>query len=182
MNLLKKQNNFRYQVVLDVENMHNTDDAAQMTWYIYCANPVIPDDWEVVFDPFQHVTTFFTIDFKMKKEEVAILPTQPIIRLIGLTGDQRIDNNIEFDNATVYQFATLDNAGELPFDFPDGGCEDFFILEKMGIDPNSGWMSDGVMQSDSAGKMGDVYGEKFTIYVPVQNHPDFTEGKIFETF
>ena len=59
---------------------------------------------------------------------------------------------------------------------------DFFILEKMGIDPNSGWMSDGVMQSDSAGKMGDVYGEKFTIYVPVQNHPDFTEGKYLRLF
>ena len=160
--------------------MHNPDDAAQMTWFIQCANPVIPEDWEVVFDPFQHVTTYFNISFKINKE--AILPTQPIIRLIALTGDQRIDNDIEFDNATVYPFATLDNAGKLPSDFPDpSGCVDFYTLEKMGVDPDSGWMSDGVMKSDSAKKMG-VYGEKFTIYVPVQNHPDFTEGKYLRLF
>ena len=152
--------------------MHNPDDAAQMTWFVYCANPVIPEDWEVVFDPFQHVTTFFTIDFKIKKPE-ATLPTQPIIRLIGLTGEQRIDNDIEFDNATVFPFATLDNAGELPSDFPDGGCVDFYILDKMGIDPDSGWMSNGVEKSDSTKKMGDDYGEKFTIYVPIP----ITEGR-----
>ena len=70
------------------------------------------------------------IDFKVNKAN-AVLPTQPIIRLIKLKGEQRIDNDIELDNSTVYSFAVLDNAGKLPDDFPDcsSGCEGQEISE-----------------------------------------------------
>ena len=51
--------------------------------------------------------------------------------MIKLKGEQRIDNDIELDNSTVYSFAVLDNAGKLPDDFPDcsSGCEGQEISE-----------------------------------------------------
>ena len=56
---------FRYEVELQVENMHNPDDHVEMRWFIYCANPVIPADWDIVFNPFQHMTDHFTIGQSM---------------------------------------------------------------------------------------------------------------------
>ena len=115
------------------------------------------------------LTDFFTIDFKVNKPNV-VLPTQPIIRLIKIKGDQRIDNPIEFDNSTFYQFTVVESGSEkLEADnFPEckDGCKDFVKLEKMGIN-HPDWYSDGVYQSDGDKKMGDVYGEAFTIYVPI---------------
>ena len=52
---------FRYEVELQVENMHNPDDHVEMRWFIYCANPVIPADWDIDFKKFQHMTDHFTI-------------------------------------------------------------------------------------------------------------------------
>ena len=76
------------------------------------------------------ITWTHLIDFKVNKAN-AVLPTQPIIRLIKLKGEQRIDNDIELDNSTVYSFAVLDNAGKLPDDFPDcsSGCKGQEISE-----------------------------------------------------
>ena len=76
------------------------------------------------------ITWTHLIDFKVNKAN-AVLPTQPIIRLIKLNGEQRIDNDIELDNSTVYSFAVLDNAGKLPDDFPDcsSGCKGQDISE-----------------------------------------------------
>ena len=51
----------RYEVELQVENMHNPDDHVEMRWFVYCANPVIPADWDIVFNPCQHMTDHFTI-------------------------------------------------------------------------------------------------------------------------
>ena len=87
-----------------------------------------------------------------------------------MTGEQRIDNDIQLDNSTVFPFAVLDNAGKLPDDFPDcsTGCEEFFILKKMGV--NTAWWGDGVMTSDSDKKMGETYGESFQINVPIVDY------------
>jgi hypothetical protein len=63
------------------------------------------------------ITWTHLIDFKVNKAN-AVLPTQPIIRLIKVDGEQRIDNDIKLDNSTVYPFAVLNNAGKLPDDFP----------------------------------------------------------------
>ena len=52
------------------------------------------------------------------------------------------------------------------------GCEEFFVLDKMGV--NTAWNFKGVMESDSDLKMGD-YGESFQIYVPIVDYK--TEGK-----
>ena len=78
----------RYSLKMTAENMHNPDDFLEAIWEIECANPVIPDDWDVVFAPFQHVTPYFNISFRVNKPGVR-LPTKPIIRLIKLHGEQR---------------------------------------------------------------------------------------------
>ena len=67
---------FRYEVELQVENMHNPDDHVEMRWFIYCANPVIPADWDIVFNPFQHMTDHFTIG-----QSMSFYPNSKILKL-----------------------------------------------------------------------------------------------------
>merc|ERR1711884_58898 len=113
-----------YDVVMFATNMHNPDDYAEFKWHVYCAHPVVPVDWTITYDRFQHSSPHFTIDLTVAPEKT--LPTMPIIRIIAINGDQRIDNNIEIDNSTIYKFAIPDNNGLLPNNFPkcDTGCHD----------------------------------------------------------
>ena len=67
---------FRYEVELQVENMHNPDDHVEMRWFIYCANPVIPADWDIDFKKFQHMTDHFTIGPSM-----SFYPNSKILKL-----------------------------------------------------------------------------------------------------
>lgn len=155
----------RYDVVMFATNMHNPDDYAEFKWHVYCAHPVVPEDWTITYDRFQHSKDHFTIDLTVAAEKT--LPTMPIIRIIAINGDQRIDNNIEIDNSTIYKFAIPDNKGLLPNNFPkcETGCYDFKRLEYMGIG-NTGPFY--VLESDDNGVMGEnLYGEKITLYVPV---------------
>ena len=66
----------RYEVELQVENMHNPDDHVEMRWFIYCANPVIPADWDIDFKKFQHMTDHFTIGPSM-----SFYPNSKILKL-----------------------------------------------------------------------------------------------------
>ena len=152
----------RYYVTMEAMNMHNPENSATFKWEIYCANPVIPAHWSISYDRFQHSKDHFTIDLTVLGGKV--LPTLPIIRIIAIECDQRIDNNIEIDNSTVYKFAIPNDAGLLPNNFPkcDVGCYEFTRLEYMGI--NYGY--DNVEVSGEAGEMG-IYGDKITLYVPV---------------
>ena len=63
----------QYTLVLYSYNMHNEDDFANLTWIIQCANPVVPDDWEVDYKPFLHSDTAFNMSLKIKKEKVSNL-------------------------------------------------------------------------------------------------------------
>ena len=154
----------QYHLTLEAQNMHDSDDTASMTWVIECAHPVIPEDWDIEIVRNQHVTDHFNVSFVFNKAD-KFLPTMPIIRVIPITGDQRIDNDIVIDNSTAFLFAYKDNQGNLPNGFPDcaAGCSDFLRLEKMGINYGP---ADAVEKSDDDKKMG-IYGEKFTIYVPI---------------
>jgi len=63
----------QYILVLYSYNMHNEDDFANLTWIIQCANPVVPDDWEVDFKPFLHSDTAFNMSLKIKENKVSKL-------------------------------------------------------------------------------------------------------------
>lgn len=157
----------RYLLILEAENMHNEDDYVTMMWTIECAHPVVPADWDISFDPFQHVTDHFKIDFKINKPGV-FLPTKPIIRLIEITGQQRIDNDIEMDNSTSFMLAHKDDNGMLPMNFPkcDAGCKTFIQLDKMGVN----YLPDGAEVSGEDMNMG-IYGTAFEVFVPTNIPP-----------
>jgi hypothetical protein len=89
----------RYQIEMQAENMHNPDDLATMTWLIECGNPILPADWTMTYEPFLHIQKYFDLTFTVKAE--ARLPTKPIIRIVPLIGQQRIDNDIYVDNTTL---------------------------------------------------------------------------------
>ena len=63
----------QYILVLYSYNMHNEYDFANLTWIIQCANPVVPDDWEVDYKPFLHSDTAFTMDLRIKENKVSNL-------------------------------------------------------------------------------------------------------------
>ena len=59
-----------YTLILHSYNMHNEDDFADLTWKIQCANPIVPDDWELDYKPFLHSDTAFNMSLKIKKDKV----------------------------------------------------------------------------------------------------------------
>ena len=61
-----------YILILHSYNMHNEDDFADLTWKIQCANPIVPDDWELDYKPFLHSDTAFNMSLKIKKEKVLL--------------------------------------------------------------------------------------------------------------
>ena len=67
---------------MTAENLHNPDDSATFRWYIECANPIIPGDWKLTVNPYQHVTDYFTIDLTVKPE--VKLPTKVGLKLCNL--------------------------------------------------------------------------------------------------
>ena len=65
----------QYHVQMESQNLHNPDDAASLLWKIECEHPIIPSEWAVEFDKFQHVKDHFSISFIMTKPQ-ANLPTK----------------------------------------------------------------------------------------------------------
>ena len=63
-----------YKLVLFSYNMHNEDDFAKLTWRIQCANPIVPEDWKLHYEPFLHSDTSFNMSLTIEKEKVCSLP------------------------------------------------------------------------------------------------------------
>ena len=61
-----------YKLVLYSYNMHNTDDFAKLTWKVQCANPIVPDDWSIDYEPFLHSDTAFNFSLNIAKNKVYI--------------------------------------------------------------------------------------------------------------
>ena len=59
-----------YKLVLFSYNMHNEDDFAKLTWRIQCANPIVPEDWKLHYEPFLHSDTSFNMSLTIEKEKV----------------------------------------------------------------------------------------------------------------
>ena len=51
-----------YRVVMDSMNMHNELDKAVMEWKVTCANPVVPADWDIEFDPYIYEGDPFSVN------------------------------------------------------------------------------------------------------------------------
>ena len=151
-----------YQVEMLAENMHNPDEIVTFRWLIECANPIIPEDWTLNFEPAIHVAPYFIMNLTAKPG--VRLPTKPLIRLTPITGMQRIDNDIEIDNSTSIKFVLKAPDKELPSYFPKCkvGCVDFAILDKMGIN----YESDAVLDAGDKGELGS-YGDSISIAVPL---------------
>ena len=62
-----------YKLVLYSYNMHNEDDFAKLTWRIQCANPIIPEDWKLHYEPFLHSDTAFNMSLTIEAEKVDLL-------------------------------------------------------------------------------------------------------------
>ena len=62
-----------YKLVLFSYNMHNEDDFAKLTWRIQCANPIVPEDWKLHYEPFLHSDTSFNMSLTIEKEKVSSL-------------------------------------------------------------------------------------------------------------
>ena len=60
-----------YKLVLYSYNMHNEDDFARLTWKIQCANPIVPDDWTLLYEPFLHSASPFNFTLNIAKNKVS---------------------------------------------------------------------------------------------------------------
>ena len=61
-----------YKLVLHAANMHNEEDFAKLTWKIQCANPIVPGDWTIEYEPFLHSDTAFNFSLNIAKNKVYI--------------------------------------------------------------------------------------------------------------
>ena len=62
-----------YTLVMNSYNMHNEEDTATLTWKITCANPIVPEDWTLTYEPFLHASTSFKMSFTIAKNKVSNL-------------------------------------------------------------------------------------------------------------
>ena len=55
-------------------NMHNELDTAVMEWQVTCANPVVPADWDLDFEPYIYEADKF--ELKLEIQSGSKLPTR----------------------------------------------------------------------------------------------------------
>ena len=92
-----------YRVVMNSKNMHNELDTAVMEWKVTCANPIVPADWDIEFEPYIYEGDKFELILKIKSG--VKLPTWPTLEVVQVTGEQRLDDDWTVVNSTQYWFA-----------------------------------------------------------------------------
>ena len=79
---------YTYNLTLVSYNMHDiTAPNIIMRWHIACENPVVPEDWSLLYHPEIHYGETFEITLQVKPD--VALPTRPTIEVFavkGLTG------------------------------------------------------------------------------------------------
>ena len=76
---------YTYNLTLVSYNMHDiTAPNIIMRWHIECQNPVVPEDWSLLYHPEIHTGQTFEITLQVK-EDVA-LPTRPTLAVYAVKG------------------------------------------------------------------------------------------------
>ena len=92
-----------FRVVMNSKNMHNEEDRAVMEWKVTCANPIVPADWDVEFEPYIYEGDKFELILKIKSG--VKLPTWPTVEVVQVTGEQRLDDDWTVVNSTKYWYS-----------------------------------------------------------------------------
>lgn len=146
-----------YQVVMIASNMHNEDDMANMTWVVSCANPVVPDDWTVTHEPFIYVNDPFNFSLTIKPG--VNLPTRPNFRIVQVTGQQRIDNELVVNNASEVEFFLHDpNQPDPNCLTGNNRCKKLITFPDMGVGEN--------LVSGANGELNPALETKLTFRIP----------------
>ena len=74
-----------YNLTLISYNMHDiTAPNIIMRWHIECQNPVVPEDWSLLYHPNIHFGQMFEITLQVEPEKA--LPTRPTISVYAVKG------------------------------------------------------------------------------------------------
>lgn len=102
---------------------------------VSCANPVVPDDWTVTHEPFIYVNDPFNFSLTIKPG--VNLPTRPNFRIVQVTGQQRIDNELVVNNASEVEFFLHDpNQPDPNCLTGNNRCKKLITFPDMGVGEN----------------------------------------------
>eukprot|EP00095_Tigriopus_kingsejongensis_P012230 maker-scaffold528_size145933-snap-gene-0.29 protein:Tk12230 transcript:maker-scaffold528_size145933-snap-gene-0.29-mRNA-1 annotation:"hypothetical protein IscW_ISCW000316" len=126
-----------FKVELNAQNELVPEDRAHLAWTIICANPIVPDDWILAYDPFNRPEDLFKFSIIIGADKP--MPTRPILKIFPIEGRQVLTNNIKIDTTNPLTFFVVSN------DLNDTRCSDGFDIRcvkeyefhAMGVDPNA---------------------------------------------
>ena len=121
-----------YTLNLTASNFHTVQDSRNMFWNVICAEPILPDDWNL--EHIEHVRPGEPVKLKISVAPVKVLPTRPTLKINRLVGRPMSDDDLQLTTTTIPFHIAFNDLGEGTncIEIPEE-CVEEYIFEKMGI-------------------------------------------------